>query len=381
MMIQFVIITFALASVTMSVCEARQCQPPRYKGDWETTSDNAFVTLTTTNEWVPLAATLGKSLQRSNSNADMVALITSDVSEENRNKLEKVGWKLRLVERLPLHCFPPNLLQKEGLDPVRRARIPEVFTKLNMWDMVEYKKVVFLDADAFVPHPEDNNVDELFEWPQFSASPHFEKKMKASTASQFNSGVVVLSPSAETFEKMMHSVTHHSEGDWIDQCLYCGDQDFLSYFFTHEDLCGENNKYQTDKQLPFEFNWRSEQAKVANVPVQKAKVIHVKGVNKRGALLSNCNKDRDQWEPEYLRGARGDYLHAFCDAYQLANPDELLDTSVYNKQHEAISQHRRGAEHVQIKLEKKAHSGEKHTHMHDPAQPPKSEYKAPMIFL
>ena len=64
-------------------------------------------------------------------------------------------------------------------------RFDKVFTKLRAWELVEFDKVVLLDADMVVL----KTIDELFDRPELSAAPDFL------LPDRFNSGTLVLEPS------------------------------------------------------------------------------------------------------------------------------------------------------------------------------------------
>ena len=78
---------------------------------------------------------------------------------------------------------------KSSPSPTRRAtkllfpRFAQVFTKLRVWELHDFDRVVWLDADTIVV----KNVDDLFEREGFAAGPDFFKP------DHFNSGVMVLS--------------------------------------------------------------------------------------------------------------------------------------------------------------------------------------------
>jgi glycogenin len=155
--------------------------------------------------YVPGAEALGKSLQASETPYPKVLLVTPDVSEASRSLLASQGWILREVKPIP------NPHPERGL---LFARFGNVFTKLHVWRLSEYERVVFLDADTIVVQ----NVDELFERPDFAAAPDFF------VPDRFNSGVMVLRPSIGTFEEMVRALHGSDSYDG-------GDQGFLNQYF------------------------------------------------------------------------------------------------------------------------------------------------------
>lgn len=82
-----------------------------------------------------------------------------------------------------------------------------------MWQLTEYDKVIFIDADLIVLQ----NMDEFFVYPQLSASRN-DKYL-------FNSGIMVLEPSNCVFEQLMRK-------SFVLGSYNGGDQGFLNEFFT-----------------------------------------------------------------------------------------------------------------------------------------------------
>jgi len=100
-----------------------------------------------------------------------------------------------------------------------------------VWNLTEYERVVFLDADTLVVA----NVDELFEIEEFACGifPHTGHMLNVNGQRQFylsfNTGVMVVQPSREIFEHMadamrLGKLDHHqvlrqlgfSDQPWLD---------------------------------------------------------------------------------------------------------------------------------------------------------------------
>lgn len=148
---------------------------------------------------------LGHSLVASGSTETRLAMVTGDVSAPARGRLLDQGWLLRDVEPIG------NPTQDTLLFP----RFANVFTKLRAWGLTDYDRVVLLDADTLVLQ----NVDDLFERAGFAAGPDFL------LPDHFNSGVMVLEPSASTLARMMEALSRHPTYDG-------GDQGFLNAFYS-----------------------------------------------------------------------------------------------------------------------------------------------------
>jgi glycogenin glucosyltransferase len=110
-----------------------------------------------------------------------------------------------------------NIVQVDTLDSsdpthlalMARPELGITFTKLHCWNLVQYSKVVFLDADTLVL----TNVDDLFSHPELSAAPD------VGWPDCFNSGVLVLEPSTTTFANLLQFATEIGSFDGADQGL------------------------------------------------------------------------------------------------------------------------------------------------------------------
>lgn len=107
----------------------------------------AFASSVYTDNFVPLALALGYSLAQTNDlhaqNADMVLFIRqgANVSEASLQRLQKVGWKVRVEDDIQLPAV--NVSQ---IEPWHKWNL----NKLRVWTWTEYDQVLFIDADTLV---------------------------------------------------------------------------------------------------------------------------------------------------------------------------------------------------------------------------------------
>lgn len=167
----------------------------------------AYVTLLCGGDaYEPGVETLGRSLRATGTHVPLLLLATPDVSEAAITRLATgAGWEVRHVEPV-LNPAPDGALIFE--------RFKHTYTKLRAFGLTDVEKVVFLDADTLVLR----NIDELFERPDFAAAPDFFMPH------YFNSGVMVLEPSAARLEAMEVALRTSATYDG-------GDQGFLNEFF------------------------------------------------------------------------------------------------------------------------------------------------------
>jgi len=167
----------------------------------------AFVSLTTNNEYGNGAYVLGRSLKNAKTSKRLVLMVTKGVTEGQRVQLREV-WD-ELVDITPLDSD-----DKENLTLLARPELGCTFSKLRAWTLTQFTKCVFLDADTLVLQ----NIDDLFERDELSAVPD------VGWPDCFNSGVFVFKPSRETYDALLK---HASEFGSFDG----GDQGLLNEFF------------------------------------------------------------------------------------------------------------------------------------------------------
>lgn len=174
----------------------------------ETVEDEAFVSLVTNNAYANGALVLGYSLRRVNTTRKLVLLVTREVLEPTRERLARVWDHLEIVD----------LLDSEDTTNLALLTRPELgitFTKIHCWNLTQYRKCVFLDADTLVVQ----NCDELFDRDELSAVPDI------GWPDCFNSGVFVFEPSRATYEAILEHAVQHGSFDG-------GDQGLLNSFFS-----------------------------------------------------------------------------------------------------------------------------------------------------
>ncbi|XP_020087734.1 UDP-glucuronate:xylan alpha-glucuronosyltransferase 1-like isoform X2 [Ananas comosus] len=138
------------------------------------------------------AIAAAQSIRQAGSRRDLVILVDESISGEHRAGLESAGWKVRTIRRIR----NPKARQD--------AYNEWNYSKFRLWQLTDYDKVVFVDADLLVLR----SVDFLFAAPEISAT--------GNNASLFNSGVMVIEPSNCTFGLLMehvHEITSYNGGD------------------------------------------------------------------------------------------------------------------------------------------------------------------------
>lgn len=213
---------------------------------------HAYVTLVSSEDYALGALALARSLRRSGTSAPLVVLARGSFA--GLAELESEGCRIVRIEPLPLsegfrarhtraaqHAAAPFTLGEKPAfhDPL------ENFGKLRLWELEEYERVVFIDADAVVLR----NVDRLFGYPEGSAAPNLYASLD--DFHRMNSGVFVATPSRRTFASMCEAL------DQPDAFFRRTDQTFLERYFP--DWHGLPYTYNTLQyvylNLPALFRW------------------------------------------------------------------------------------------------------------------------------
>jgi hypothetical protein len=138
---------------------------------------------------------LGHSLDRhSTADADRLCILAAPISPASQRALRAAGWALQLVASIE----NPGTGSAEAFGSARFPRkLRHVYSKLAVFGLTQYERVVYLDADTLVVSA---SIDRLFSCPATmlcAALRHSEA---------FNSGVMVLSPKQTLHADMVAKV-------------------------------------------------------------------------------------------------------------------------------------------------------------------------------
>ena len=134
---------------------------------------------------------LGLSLRKTGTTRDMVVLCASTVSERTKTILVKDGWIVKSIGEIK--------------NPYKCNSGPDKIAKLQLWTLTDYRRIVYIDADAIVV----DNIDELFHCGAFCAV--FRH------SDYFNTGIIVLRPSLDIYRDMFSKLGTLPTYDNYDQ--------------------------------------------------------------------------------------------------------------------------------------------------------------------
>ncbi|TFK43723.1 glycosyltransferase family 8 protein [Crucibulum laeve] len=216
----------------------------------------AYVTLLTKSSYLPGTLVLDYGLRAVGSKYPLVVMATPALPAEARKVLHKCGIPIREVN---------TLIPEEGAHTLNNhdARFADTWTKLRAFELAEYDRIVLLDCDMIVKKNMDDlmtielgkneiaavhvcacNPRKLEHYPSdwipancaHTAVKHPRGLPPVATDntprpySQLNSGTVVLNPSRELSDDIIHFLSTH---DKISEFSF-PDQDLLTTFFKNQ---------------------------------------------------------------------------------------------------------------------------------------------------
>uniref|UniRef100_A0A2N9JBX0 Hexosyltransferase n=1 Tax=Fagus sylvatica TaxID=28930 RepID=A0A2N9JBX0_FAGSY len=239
-----------------------------------TKASRAYVTFLAGNgDYVKGVVGLAKGLRKVETAYPLVVAVLPDVPQEHRRILESQGCIVREIEPV----YPP-----ENQTQFAMAYYVINYSKLRIWEFVEYGKMIYLDGDIQV----FENIDHLFDLPDghfYAVMDCFCEKTWSHTLQYkigycqqcpdrvkwpvemgqppslyFNAGMCVFEPSLYTYQDLLKTVK-------ITTPTSFAEQDFLNIYF--RDIY---------KPIPLVYNlvlamlWRHPE----NVELDKVKVAH-----------------------------------------------------------------------------------------------------------
>ncbi|CAE6117211.1 unnamed protein product [Arabidopsis arenosa] len=201
----------------------------------------AYVTFLAGNKdyWMGVVG-LAKGLRKVKSAYPLVVATLPDVPEEHRQILMAQGCIIRDIKPV----YPP-----ENETGYSMAYYVINYSKLRIWEFVEYEKMIYLDGDIQV----FSNIDHLFDTPRgylyavkdcfcevsWSKTPQYKigycqqspkkvtwpvESLGAPPPVYFNAGMLVFEPNLVTYEDLLRVVQ-------ITTPTYFAEQDFLNVYF------------------------------------------------------------------------------------------------------------------------------------------------------
>lgn len=177
----------------------------------------AVVSAIYNNDYIEAVEVLAYSLRRVHIRADLILLfIPNRLNHSTLHRCRKAGWHLWPVDRID----PPRFA-------IIYPRFRDQYTKLRIWSLIDYDRVLYLDADTLVIR----DINELFtrtifEDDQDGLLAAVEDVWQGQIGPNFNAGVLLIRPNQTIFEDMlvkMHNMAAYGS--------YWAEQGFLNWYF------------------------------------------------------------------------------------------------------------------------------------------------------
>ena len=125
------------------------------------------------------------------SNDEERFLINENISAKTRNILTYFG--IMYKEMKNIKYSENSNSERYGNYGYNKEYLKNTFDKLNIFSLVEFEKIVYLDSDLLILE----NIDNLFNYPHLSCPRDLPFNM-----TKFNSGVMVLEPNIDDFKEL-----------------------------------------------------------------------------------------------------------------------------------------------------------------------------------
>ena len=174
--------------------------------------NRTYVSILSTDTYLPGVLVLHNSLSRTAPRYPFLLLITPNVSDRVRRVLTRHGINYNVLEQ--------PIANPTGVEETHRWHYN--YSKIHIFNQVQFDKIVFLDADMLI----SANLDELLEKPHMSAVNSGGLLPELSSWKQLNSGLLVIEPSTDLFTDMIGRIGA------MDPRQPAGDQAFLHTYYS-----------------------------------------------------------------------------------------------------------------------------------------------------
>lgn len=167
-----------------------------------------YVTMLYSDNFLPGLLVLHHSLKKAHSKYPLLVLVTANVSKDIIFMITSLGMQ---TERFDFIVNP---------DATKPARFREMYSKLYIFGMEHYDKIVYIDSDMLVCA----NIDILFSKKHLSAANSGGMLPEHTDWKDLNAGLLVVVPNRATLNDMLSKIDSVTSSDG-------GDQGFLHSYY------------------------------------------------------------------------------------------------------------------------------------------------------
>ena len=178
---------------------------------------NAYITLLSSGAYVEGVYALSRALMAVGAKFPLYCVLSQSIDETLQKELEGNG----------ISCIR---LMRPSVDQVNQegstfSHWSYTFDKLQIWNLVQFKKIVFLDSDMLILQ----NLDHLFDCLPFSAVPAGYSSCLKEDWLNLNSGLIVIQPDLQV-EKELLDLAPIVIQEFKDKGQAIGDQDVIKRY-------------------------------------------------------------------------------------------------------------------------------------------------------
>lgn len=184
----------------------------------------SYVTLLSNNDFIYGVLLLYKGLKETKSQFPLTCIVTNNVSQDIINKLRKYNINIIIYPefKVPKEYYEHNF----KIDILCAENWKNVFSKLYIFDLEQFDKIIYLDADIMIL----KNLDHLFTYPHMSAAIVGDYFNKWPDWVHFNSGCMVIEPSKQLYKNILQFYNHLTPLDFPDY-MFITDQEILNKYY------------------------------------------------------------------------------------------------------------------------------------------------------
>lgn len=238
----------------------------------------SYITVLSTDNYLYGVIILYHSLKNTKTKYNFLCLTTPNIKNETKNILKQHNIKTENIQ---------SITNPYNNDP--NDRKIHNYSKLNIFNLHQFKKIVYLDADMLILQ----NIDELFNKPHMSAVNANGLLEKYKNWNHLNSGIMVIEPNKKLFNDIKSKIGK------IEKEKNRGDQEFLQNYYKewpnnkelHLDYCYNsiNNNLDDYKQYGYYIDTKIYTNNNSYDP-KRIKIIHFTGQNKPWSHMNIIKK-------------------------------------------------------------------------------------------
>lgn len=163
----------------------------------------AYVTILSTDSYLNGVLVLFESLKKTQPTINtFVVIINEKINQKTIDILNKKQYKVILKKSISI---PESIKITNSLG--NTSNWVYTFDKFNLFELVEFDKIVYLDSDMYV----NKNIDELFEKPNMSGVIAGKSYPGNESWKELNSGIMVIEPKKHIIDKLISTMIQMSK--------------------------------------------------------------------------------------------------------------------------------------------------------------------------